>query len=233
MITPLQNHVAQTPGYLEAVSQEQLVRDAAFLVTTERIGTGAVSFVVGPLTFRKYLILRLAGSPLLPPVRTPAPGDLAQFLWVLQPDYAPENQAGRERFLRSCQVFVPPRPPVFLTGRSAKKWKARETAALRLAAELIDSAREFVDESLMDRPGGGVENGEPDYFSDAASVIGRLARAYGWPAETILELPLKQLFQHLREIRVMEAAAAGQACQPGNPSDRVIAEFMAAKNRKN
>jgi len=42
---------------------------------------------------------------------------------------------------------------------------------------------------------------EPDYYSDAASLCGMIAREYGWKESDILGLPIKRLFQYLNEIK--------------------------------
>src|SRR5215469_9576092 len=124
----------------EALQRERIGRDVAFLHTDrftvcERIG----DFEAVPLTLFHCNILRLAGSPFLPPfapIDAIQPQELAQFLWVISPEFKPgcgrEATAARERFLKRCRKFVKPASAKyrFSFRRVGYVWRAGRRLAL-------------------------------------------------------------------------------------------------------
>lgn len=185
-----------TPGYAEAVANERLVRDAAFLCRVETVA----GFDLRPMTLRHYLVLRLAGSPCLAKTGDVEPWQAAAFLWLLSPEWTPGARA-RARFMRRCRPFAQPGLPLFSTQRAIARWGRQSKAAKARLAEVVKGIREFVEETMLDRPSGGKGGYGPSYYSDVCFWWGTLGRnGYPMSREEILETPLKILFQSLREI---------------------------------
>src|SRR5690606_19106203 len=123
------------PGYVEAVSQENLDRDAAFFGLTENVA----GYELVQMNMSHRLVLRLARNPLLSG-GTPSPIDLAQFHWLLSPNWNAVG-IGRSKFLRRCRRdFAPSR----FIKRNARR-------VLR-GAEIVAACREFLNRTFQDRP---------------------------------------------------------------------------------
>lgn len=193
-------------AYAVAVEKERIVRDASFFPVNERIGP----FDVRPMTLRHYLMLRAMRSPLLGKA-LPSTNDLAAFLWVVSPDFSLCVKA-RNKFLKKCRRS-------FVSTRFFRQKK------LKVAAEIINAARAYVDEAFQDAPPQTqTATFDKEYYSDAAAICARFARVFGWDDEAILDKPLKRLFQYLKEHRVHEAAEVGQSDKVilFNPSDSLL-----------
>ncbi len=188
----------EIPGLAEARAKESTAWDAAFLTVNENIA----GFEVRPLTLRHVLVLRLMQSPLVTGGQLPTPAQLAAFLWLLSPDYVPGGGRARQRFLRRCRAFLPPRPPLIRTRRAMKRWQSRTAAAVTLAGQIITAARTYISEAYQDRP-GGTAGSEESYFSDAAFICGKLALEGNFTRswEETMDLPVKVAFQFLKVIR--------------------------------
>lgn len=212
----------QIPGYRDAVEKEELVRDAAFLPVNESIG----SFEVVPMTLPHYLLLRAMKSPMLT-FEVPTPEQLTQFLWLLSPDYTPTESKARKQFFRRCRQFKLPRKPWFRTGWTTRRWMKKAKARMKVFVDTIGDARRYVIETFQDRPGtvSSIQDAI-EYFSDATSLCGSMAREYGWSEKAILKMPLKRLFQYLKEIG--QAHGKKVFC---NPSGDVMAQWQVEQNR--
>lgn len=221
MILP--NSPLEIPGVAEMVVNERRERDAAFMPVTESIGP----FEAIPLTLFHVLLLRLMDSPLLGSA-APTTVDLAAFLWVVSPDYAPKASFRRWLFMRRCRkAFVPPESP-----RLFKKWRTRSfekryAATITRADAIIKAVRAYVDNSFADKSPSKANGGyKPDYYSDAASVCGLFAREYGWTDEDTIHKPLKMLLQFMKEIH----HHADPKAVMFNESDRAIGDYLAKVN---
>lgn len=214
---------AEIPGYLEAVQQERLVRDAALLDITETVN----GFELKPLTLRNYLCLRIANSPMLPPYGVPNPVELAQFLWLLSTDYCFDQQK-RKRFLKRCQCFTDVPKPIFKTKRAMKRWKTRWDESISSFVKTVNACNDYMNEALQDRPAQTQHNGipEPDYYSDMISICASFGREFGWTQEYLLNLPVKCVFQYLKEMREYYAIKNQRAALLGNPSDRFKSDYL-------
>lgn len=172
------------PGLMEAVAREQINRDAAFLPINETI----CGFELLPMTLRHYVILLIARNPLLGDA-VPSPVQLAQFLWILSPDYSPKGGFRRWRILRRCRKLIPK------GGKNSFKQFGR-------VAEVIEACRKYVDDTFSDTPSRKPSNGfKPSHCSDAATICACFAREFGWKDEYTLSMPLKRIFQYLRDIQ--------------------------------
>ncbi len=210
----------------QAMAEEQLVRDTALFGLRGRIGAHEVL----PVTLEHYMLLKVALS-FLPPYRDATADQLCQFLWALNPEFSPTNRKGRQRFVRACRYFFPPRVPFLKTLRAIIKWKQRTTESIRQLDALTRQAQDYMEQELQDRPRRTPsKNPAPDYYSDAISIIGTLAREYGWSAEKILKLPMKVVFQLQNEIAEYRAAVHGMTPTICNPSDRIKDQYLVQLN---
>lgn len=212
------------PGFAEAVWQERVARDAAFLGTTENVA----GYELRPMTLPDYLILRLAGNALLR--EEPAsPEELGAFLWLLSVDYHPRAGRRRRRFMRRCREFCEPAPPWLPTRGARARWLRRKRQALRRAAEVHLAAEEFVREACQDRPPSRRGSGfVPSYYSDAVYWCALLGREFGYSVEQVMRMPLKMVFGFVVEIQ----EHSGSKTPLTNPSDRFRAKWLAEKNRE-
>lgn len=206
----------------DAIAHERLVRDASFLCVNENIA----GFEVRQLTVRHLVILQLSNSPFLS-ARTPSPSELVQFLWLLNPSYHPNNGAGKRRFFRRCSGLVPRPAPFFNFGLRKSMWHRANAQTLELAAQVIDAARAYVVESFQDRPPRRQSAGaRADYYSDACWYCAELASEFSWSENSIIEMPIKRVFQYVNWIR-QHSDPKAILC---NPSQKITAEWLAKKN---
>lgn len=220
---------------LQDVDRERVLRDCAFLgLTTEDIA----GYPAAPLTLRHCNILRLKGSSFMPPFGTPGPTDLAEFLWIVNPGFIPGNHGhavrAKNRFLATCRVFVKPAEPIFGLTYRIKKWEARAGAALDIFTRTVTAAREYMETSLMDRPPSADGPSGPDYYSDFCHIAGALMRNYhGLNYDQIQLLPVKVIYQFLKEIREHNACSAGETPVMWNPSDEQYDRILEMLNTPN
>lgn len=215
-------NVCDIPGYIDAVLQEQLVRDASLL----RLREDVAGFECLPFTLRHYLILRLADSPFIPPFRVPMEDDLEFFLWVVSPWYS-ESGFGRKLFRKCCRCFTHIPPPLFKTKRGLDRWKKRNDDRIKCLVVTIRAAQEYVTEALQDRPASGqVAVPGPSYYSDIIGFAAGLMREYPLTLDQVLTMPTKISFQLAKEATQYRHAVAGQNALLGNPSDRIKAAFL-------
>jgi hypothetical protein len=222
-----------------AAARERVVQDSAFLHTAafplnERIG----DYLAAPLTLFKCNVLRMMSSPLMPPFDTPGPDELAAFLWVVSPQFMPGTgrQARRRRkaFLKTCRQFVKPAQPVFLTRRRHEKWERQAAEALAIFARTVAAAREYMVEAFMDRPESGGGEGE-SYYSDFCHISATLMRSYHGAIHfsEVPHLPLKVIYQFLKEIREHSALEAGETPTLWNAQDSARDKILELLNQPN
>lgn len=232
--------IADIPGYKAARQSETLIRDLAFLGSRETI----YGLTVQPLTLRMYGELRLAGSAFLPPFQTPDLRDFADFIWRVSTGFNRKGGKPLKAVLKWCRQFESPRKPLIKTRQSIKRYEKRCDLAFIEFAKAVHSAREYVNEAMQDSPKGSGAGGEPDPFSDICALCARLGRQFHhFKSEAeILDLPLKKLFQYLRECRVEDYIKQRMAGLPAerpvmpSRSDEIIGQYLAelnSQNRKN
>lgn len=218
------------PGFAEAVLEERLARDLAFLELPETVA----GYELRPLRLIDYLALQRDRSPLLLDadrnVRAPTAAELATFLWFMSiehGDYEPGaavDVAGRREFLRGCRAFQPPGLPLLRTRRAMGRWTARWDRALNRMGEVLVAARAYVSRALQDRPAAKAGAAfTPSYYSEGVFWCALLARQYGWSEGAVLRLPVRRLFQYLNEIKEQSGSKRAGLV---NPSARVAAAFL-------
>jgi hypothetical protein len=123
---------------------------------------------VRPMTLRDFIRLDGIESPF---VRggLPSPNDIVLFLWLQSKQFKPSAFA-LWRFSRRCRNLN--------------------------YVETVKAITAFIDDALMDAPGGSGKSGE-SFYSMAAGLVDWLASNYGWSEEAILDCPLKRLFQYV------------------------------------
>ena len=214
------------PGLREAVEQETLVRDAAFLVETENVG----GFTLRPMTLEDYLALRMVKSPLLR-FGVPTPQELTDFICFLSPGFDPGDIGFRRAIQKRCQQFIPPQMPLLHTRQAMQRWKQESEQCLSRTKQMLEAIYGYVEETFMDCLPSSTNISNPDYFGDGAAVIGQLAREYGWTPRVILKLKLKQIFQFMREI---DRFHNGRKARLFNRlSDRVKDRYLNSVNPRN
>lgn len=220
-VTPQSN----VPGLADAEQHVRLVRDAAFLPTTETVS----GFELLPMTVEHYTLLSIAGNPLLGK-RIPSPAQLVQFLWILSPSYSPIKGAAYQRFLHRCRVFVPVAAPVLFRKWREKRWQKINAEKLATAAKLIDACRAYFFETFQDRPPNSVKKygSKQEGYSDACWFCATLAREYGWSEAGVLKMPLKRVFQYMNEARLFHDSKAILR----DPTAHITGKYLDELNRK-
>ena len=213
------NPLEAIPGLREAIERETEAREIDFLGAPELL----CGIEVMPLSIRRLLRLQAVGSPFLYKVDgTPPPeqvGDVALFFWALSPNY---ERALRVRLWAECVSFE--------IGKFAFNF-IRQRFVRRLRPLKLGPAaracRDYVSRAFEDAPGGSEGRVSASYYGWPASYVGLLASEYGWTEDTILDLPLRRLFQHVRRLI--------QKHDPGailfNPSDKVRGEWLRQQSR--
>lgn len=215
-------NLTDIPEFVEAVSRERLVRDAAFLNLPENVG----GYELRQMTLWDFLTLRMMRCPLLFK-ETPNGLQLATFLWFMSTDYC-QSASIRRQFLKRCRHFQKPAPPLFRTRGAMARWEKRVARAAGAWAEVVAACKEYIAETLQDKPHSPPAIGYiPSYYSDACFLTGAIARNYGQSFNDIMKMPLKQIFQFISETK------EANGCTPAslsNPSDRVATDYCARLN---
>lgn len=223
---PPANTPLAIPGLAEAIEKEKTARDADFLNVSTSIG----SFEVVPMTLRHLCLLRVMRSPFIAG-GIPKPADVAAFLMVMSPEFKMSaSNRQRRAFLRRCRHFMPLPVPWLHTPRAMRRYHRRSQIHIERAAKIIDACRQFVRDTFEEVPPRPATVGfKPDYYSSAVSFCAALGREYGWSQSEVLNMPLRLVFQYNNEIREYRDPKAVMF----NPSDRIAAQWLAEKNRKN
>lgn len=185
-------------GLARLQAREDALRSAPMLLGDEEIN----GLPVATLTARHFEQLSLIASPFLAtPRRRRAipcrvtPVQVAQFLWIISL-FNPINRRTPQR-LRDFLLFRGMGVMRSRFFRSLKKIPQPEN--FERAIDL------FIERMFFDQPAGGGGRIIPVSFS--ASVVNRIAAAYGWPAEVldlfglpipgkgVMDMPIPRLFQ--------------------------------------
>lgn len=185
------------PGYRDAVERENAVRDASFVQDGNEVLCG---LSVRAMTARHVALLDMAGSPFVCG-GAPAPGRVAQFLWVVSKEFMAGDTAVRDAFVARCKSLP-----------------------------FLDSTRQieqYVEDAFQDAPPGKRAGERIPLVSWVADLVDILASEYGWAEPEILNLPLKRAFQYVRCIQRRHNPKATFF----NPSDKVRGEWLKEQNR--
>lgn len=184
------------PGYREAVERENNVRDNAFLGIAEKI----CGIEVFSMTPRHFLILDGIGSPFVTGGSI-LPEEVVRFLWIMSP---------RFRIVRSFHDWI-------------ARWRFAASCRKLNWETSIKAIFAYLEETFMDRPGANsASNSVGSNWSWLAAMVDAIARNYHWSEETILNTPLKRLFQYRKIISMANDPNAIHF----NPRDKVIGEYL-------
>lgn len=201
------NSPSEQPEFIQATKDEWLARTLSFHPLNENV----CGFVLVPMTLSHYSMLRIAGSALLVPDLTPDEDCVEQFLWCLRPGFnlKPATRWFKFRF---------------------RKFR-RERNLIRMSM-LVKGLREYMRVTMIDRPASAVVNGigEPDYYCDETAIVSSVARDRGWSEAEIMSLPLRRLFQYMKEIRHYTAAKNNQPHMLCNASEHVADDYLRKVN---
>lgn len=160
---------------------DESFRERAFLPITDQInGVTVLQFTLRHLTILSHL-----QSPFIyGGVRKIE--DVGQFLWVVSPQYdtLPPEETNRTRFL--AELVLHP------------KWE-----------HFYRSIDRYLQRTFRDPP-PIVKDGKQIAACYTAGVVHKIAKAYGWDDETIMDKPLIRLFQYLKWIQVDDNPATPQ-----------------------
>lgn len=131
---------------------------------------------------------------------------LAQYLWVQLPNWSPGDKPTR-RFKRQV-------------------WKWIRKAGWQACFTICERHLDLTFEDVHTQKDGGHAKA---YSFWLASYIDRLATAYGWSEDTILDLPFARLIQYHRQITLGETTGTVPFVTAG---DKVMVEQAKAMNAK-
>lgn len=129
-------------------------------------------------------------------------------------------------------------------GFDAKDTRKRDLCFEALAKNhnlnaLATGLNEMFDRAFLAAPLGsggsaddGTKRGDPPKVGFVASIIHRIATSYHWSRQQILDTPLCELFQYLRQIEADDYAKAGKEFPNlGGKSDKMIMDAMEAAQK--
>jgi hypothetical protein len=197
------------PGYREALVVEREARDYAFLALPRQI----CGIDVLPLTLRHLVTRFMINCPFLcerTVLDRPDPvGEIGAFIWHVS------EARQRTRFSVLSEFHARERQHAILA-----------PVALEHALKEID---EYLDWTFLDAPpsGDGKTETRPSVTSVAATLIDLFASNYGWWRDQVLDAPLVELHQLLREIILRNDP---KALLPNRRSGKVRGDFLNAVN---
>ncbi len=151
---------------------------------------------------KHWILLRAIESPFLIGGRCDGI-DIGRFMWVVSGAYNPKGE-GRDAYINGI-VNLPN------------------------GTRFFRAIRRYIDRAMFDRPPQMVGSSKVVTTSIGIALIHKIAFAYGWTPETILDLRVAAIFQMLKWIRVEQDPKYPQF----NPlTDRVMQTAMARMNAK-
>ena len=149
-------------------------------------------------------MLEGAGSPFVTK-QTMMPEDIGVFLWILSPDYVPDPVAQEKFCERIAKIKIP---------------------------DALEQIRDYLEMTFSD---ADTDEKERKTFANfIAYVIDMFANQYGWTVQTILNMPMRQVYQLSSVIGERFAAANGKKYTKLRAIDMLEAKAMleAAKAAK-
>jgi hypothetical protein len=217
--------LSKYPGFLRGSARlrkvEEVLRAASMFPGRENIA----GLEVLRLTPRHIDQLLLIDSPFLFLGRPRLPEHVAQFLWIVSPfnplnGYRAPARARDRSFFRRLfhSAFRIRHSPLSLSARDRflldLTARFRPLTSLAVHRRLCRAIDRYWDRMTLDQPPSGGGRRVPVSFS--ASVVNKIATAYGWPDEVldehgtpipgkgILDMPIPRLYQYWRWITVTE-----------------------------
>ena len=230
-----------TTTYPKDLHQEmRLVRAASAQLRREAFvpyRATVCGILLEPITLRTHALLVALGNGFVS-----AGGgtieDIANFIWIHQPDFGQLNRRGRRRvYRRVSRHFFPGlhrlndllrglRPMLPLWSRRAITVATRDTVDERFKAAISEIYR-LLREAVEDMPIGervDPEKTEPPLFAWQARIYNSLRRTLNMPYGEAESMPLKQLAQLVRE--TIDHRSEGTAMQSPSREAELIAEDL-------
>jgi hypothetical protein len=191
----------EIPGYKDAVDRAMVLREATYVDHREDI----CGVEVLQLTPRMFAALDVAGNPLLKHNRLPDPADMIQFLWALSPRFIAGNgwraRWRRRRMARACRRIS--------------------------YARLLERIDRYMEDQLQDSQGGSGAQAAMPLAGFVATLVHRIATAYGWEEDAIADTPIVRLLQYLK---LIDRDNGRKICW--NPGDKERGEYLREVNQR-
>ena len=204
--------IRDNPAIREAINREKETRQEAWLGLEDPL----CGVPVKPLTLRMVLFLDLAanwyvaggfGSVDFTAGSTVSDWvfNQSQFLWVVSPQFAPGDERARKRFYKSLRKLQP--------------------------ATLHREIERFYGAAFFDAPANNHANSSAPKVDWIAALVHEFASAYHWPADHILDTPLRVLLQLRRCIQISNEPKSASSL-PNPESDAATKAYLDELNRK-
>jgi hypothetical protein len=189
-------------AYPAALQQERENRDFSFLELPFVLGASPdrAGIPIRQITLRQLLVRLNIDCPFMTG-RVPEVEDIAEFLWFLSPDFQPGS------------------------GDSPNRHSFIKKVAQLPYDEAVKEIDRYLDLVFLDAPPSGGKHKTP-IASAAATLIDIFASEYGWSRDVILDSPVPQLYQLLREIELRHKGK--DAVFINRLSDKVKAQWQEA-----
>lgn len=189
------------PGYNRAMARaaqiEDYLHDLPFLATLQKIR----GISVRQLTPRMCGLLLFVRSPFLYKAAERRVDDVARFLWIVSPDYKPDQKAA-DRYMR--------RLPLISATRKGELYPV-----FRSFCRAIDR---YLDRAFIDQPPQMASSNGPLFpVAYEAAIIHPIARAYHWDADRVLDTPIAQVYQFLKLIQRERVTSEGMGVPAFTP----------------
>jgi hypothetical protein len=197
---------------MEAKQSEYVAREDCYTIDRKDIG----GIWVKPLTLRMYTTLQRTNNIILKGRYTPA--DLINFLFICHVDSGVSlNKAEHERIINQVRNQV-------------KNWLEVKTD-LAMAKLCLQHYHEAMLDSgySLQASKDNVTNVVPKVnVSSTARIVFALAKEFGWSTEYILERPLSEVWQYMRQIAYeASCSSADLAYSEENESDEILSALLA------
>lgn len=158
-----------------------------------------------PLTGQMALMLDVADSPWIKG-GSADPSAAAQLLWIVSDRYNLSTRR-RDRFTRGL----------------CRRWDMvnGEPRSFRYFED-VESIGRYIDESFFDSPSGSP--GGVSFASWIAVIVDELASEYGWTVDYCMSLPLRQVYQLMKQIKIRHTGKTDAVCN--RLSDGVKAAWL-------
>jgi len=172
----------------QALARAKQVEDAIRERALLPINLSINGIEVRQFTLEHWMILSQIRSPFFTG-QIPDVADIGLFLWVVSPEYDPRDftTGGRIGKLRR-----------WLAGRRRRAFLKRIVWHPRWL-NFEPGIRRYIKRAFMDRPASS-SSGKAISAGLGASMVHRIAYAYGWDRDKIMQTPLTELFQYLNWI---------------------------------
>lgn len=200
------------PRWQGMQARESALREQAFIDWRADV----LGEALRPITLRDMFLLHGAGNPYIAGGAYPEPGDVLQFLWMLNA----ENRGGRLRRWWQRRRMI---------RRVALRAVEGEGDAMDVWTRAINA---YLDDVFIDAPKRSAKDDRPLGVCFVAPMLVRVshyvgnvdpASGKGW-----MDTPIARIFQY---IKAMNRAELGKEFKDFSPSDKVMSDWLDHSNR--